>query len=121
MRLRLYIDEDAARPGLVQGLRARKIDVITVYEAGKGGLSDEEQLLDASEEGRAIFSFNQRDFMVLHTRFLEQGLSHAGIILATQGNYEIGEQIRRLSNLVVYRSAEEMIDRVEFLGAWGNR
>jgi hypothetical protein len=34
MLIRLYVDEDAMARGLVTGLRARSIDVLTVFEAG---------------------------------------------------------------------------------------
>lgn len=121
MTIRLYIDEDATRSAMIDGLRARGIDVTTVYDARRRGYPDEEQLRYATEHERVLFSFNQKDYMALHKSFLEHDLSHAGIALAAQGRYGIGEQIRRLSALVKYVSAEQMINRVEFLSAWGNR
>ena len=57
--------------------------------------------------------------MALHTRFTEQNLGHAGIVLAENGRWSIGEQMRHLGRLVKSRTAEEMQDRVEFLSAWG--
>lgn len=68
--------------------------------------------------GRALFSSNIRDFYGLHTTFLMQGRSHAGIILVQQQHYSMGEQMRRLLKLVATKSAEEMRDQVEFLSAW---
>jgi hypothetical protein len=120
MRVRLYVDEDAMDSDLVSALHLRGVDVTTVLDERKQGQTDEQQLRFAAEQGRAIYTFNQMDYMALHSGFLEQGLSHAGIIIAPQSRYSVGEQMRRLVHLVDTRSAEEMTDRVEFLSAWGN-
>lgn len=42
----------------------------------------------------------------------------AGIILARQQVYPVGELMRRLLRLIAAVPAEEMKDRVEFLNAW---
>ena len=117
MRLALYIDEDAMDADLVQALRVRGIDVTTPTELKAMGWTDEQQLQFAAEHGRALYSFNIRDYMPLHNRFLEQGKSHAGIILAEQRQYSVGEQLRRLLLLVATQSAEEVTDRVVFLSS----
>lgn len=104
--------------GLAVALRKQGVEVTTVRDAGMIGYRDEQQLKYASEQGYVLYSFNAKDFYSLHTRFLEQGQSHAGIILAPQGRYSIGEQMRRLMRLIAARSAEEMVDQVEFLTAW---
>jgi hypothetical protein len=69
-------------------------------------------------QGRVLYTFNVGDFYRLHTAFLKQGKSHAGIILARQQRYPVGEQMRRLLKLIAAKSAEEMKNRVEFLSAW---
>lgn len=66
-----------------------------------------------------LYSFNIRDFMRLHTAYQTEGQTHAGLILAPQQSYNVGEQMRRLLRLVGAISAEEMRDRIEFLSAWG--
>jgi hypothetical protein len=71
----------------VQALRARGVDVITVAEAGMLGCSDEKHLDWALVHNRVLYSFNVRDFYRLHSTLLEQGKSHAGIILASQQRY----------------------------------
>jgi hypothetical protein len=48
MQMRLYIDEDAMARALVQGLRARGVEVMTVFEAGMIGQSDTAQLAYAT-------------------------------------------------------------------------
>jgi len=72
----------------------------------------------ARTNGRVLFSFNISDFQRLHTEYLSQGESHAGMILAPQQQFSIGEQIRRLLKLAAARSAEEMENRLEFLSNW---
>lgn len=57
--------------------------------------------------------------MRLHTASQTEGQTPAGLILAPQQRYSVGEQMRRLLRLVGAISAEEMRDRVEFLSAWG--
>jgi hypothetical protein len=91
MKIRLYMDEDAMSRGLAAALRKEGIEVNTVRDAGKVGYLDEQQLRYATEQGYVLYSFNAKDFYSLHTRYLERGQSHAGIILAPQGRYSIGE------------------------------
>lgn len=118
MKLRLYLDEDTMRSDLLQALRARGIDVTSVQEAGMRGRADDEQLRYASEQGRVLYSFNRKDYLLLHTNFLEHGLSHAGILLEVHNRWSVGEQMRRLLRVIDSISAEDMRDRVEFLSAW---
>ena len=80
--------------------------------------SDNEQLEFATSQGRVLFSYNVSDFQRIHTEYLTDGKSHAGIILAQQQRYAIGEQIRHLLKLINARPAEEMRDRLEFLSNW---
>jgi hypothetical protein len=103
---------------VVAGLRARAIDVMTALEAGTTRQTDEEQLEFARSQGRVLFSFNVFHFARLHTECLSQGRMHAGIVLAPQQRYSIGERIRRLLKLIAAKSAEEMLNRLEFLGDW---
>jgi Domain of unknown function (DUF5615) len=114
----LYVDEDSMDEDFVQALRARNADVLTVADVGMLHRSDEEQLNWATENGRVIFSFNTRDFYRLHTTVLGQGLSHAGIIVAPQQRYGIGDLMRGVLRLINTQSAEEMQGQLEFLGDW---
>jgi len=95
---------------LVQALRARGIDVITALEAGKIDRADSEHLDHATAQGRVLYSFNVGDFYRLHTTFLAEGKSHAGMILARQQGYSVGEMMRRLLKLIAAK-ASEMRDR----------
>lgn len=102
----------------MQALCARGVDVITVAEAGMLERSDEEQLNWTSAPNRVLYSFNVKDFYRLHSRLLEQGQSHAGIILAPQQRYSVGGQVRGILRLIAVKSAEEMHNQVESLSAW---
>ena len=79
---------------------------------------DDAQLEYAASAGRVLYSFNMGHFQEIHTRWLSSGRTHAGLILARQKRFSVGEQIRRLVHLTTSLTAEEMRDRVEFLRAW---
>lgn len=117
-KILLYIDEDAMDEDFVQALRIRNVDVLTVANAGMLNKSDEEQLAWAKENYRVIFSFNTRDFYRLHTTLTTQGLPHAGIILAPQQRYGIGDLMRGVLRLINTKSQEAMQGQVEFLSNW---
>lgn len=116
---KLYIDEDSMDRDLVRALRARGVDVNTAQEIGMMGRSDEDHLLFATGEGRVLYSFNRGDFYRLHTQLIAEDRSHAGIVLARQQHYSVGEQMRRLLRIMALRSAADMRNQVEFLSAWG--
>ena len=120
--VRLYIDEDAMDTGVVRGLRARPwnygIDVMTASDVGMICRTDEDHLSFAAAQGRALYSFNVRDFPGIHSDWMAADRDHGGIILAPQQRCSIGEQIRRLLRLIASVSAEAMRNRQEFLGSW---
>jgi uncharacterized protein DUF5615 len=118
MQVRLFVDEDAMADALMSGLRARGVNLLTASEAGTRKIEDDQQLEFASAQGRVLYTFNISDFYQLHTAWAIQGKNHAGIIFAPQQRYSIGEQMRRLLKLIRLRSAEEMINNVEFLSHW---
>jgi predicted nuclease of predicted toxin-antitoxin system len=105
--VRLYFDADSMERAVVMGLRARGVDATTSQEAGTTDRTDEEQLKYAGSQGRVLFSFNASDFCRIHTQVLAEGKSHAGIILAPQQRYSIGERIRHLLKLIAARSAAD--------------
>ncbi|MBW4533829.1 MAG: DUF5615 family PIN-like protein [Pleurocapsa minor HA4230-MV1] len=117
-KILLYIDEDSMDGDFVYALRSRNVDVLTVADVGMLHKSDEEQLDWANQNGRVIFSFNTRDFYRLHTTLIEQGLSHAGIILAPQQRYGIGDLMRGVLRLINTIPSVEMQGQLEFLSNW---
>jgi hypothetical protein len=80
---------------------------------------DEDHLAFATVQNRVLCSFNVGDFYRLHMRYMEQHRAHAGIVLARQQQYPVGEYMRRLLRLSTHHTAEEMQNQVEFLSAWG--
>jgi hypothetical protein len=115
-RIKLYLDEDAQRTDLIQALRARQIDVVTVSGANLLGQPDNVHLQYATEQGRVIFTFNRGDFFHLHTQWLNDGRHHSGIVVSDQ--VATGVVIRRLLRLIDAKSADDMRDWLEFLSNW---
>ncbi|MDZ8089877.1 MAG: DUF5615 family PIN-like protein [Nostoc sp. DedQUE12b] len=114
-QIRFYLDEDAGKKSLANGLRNAGIDVMTTAEADRLGSSDDNQLIWATEQRRVIYSFNVGDFCRLHKAYLEQQQNHSGIVLAAKQSYAIGEQLRGLLKLVESVEAEDMANQLVFL------
>jgi len=55
--IRLYLDEDMSSR-VAQALRGKGFDVLRCHEVGNKGLSDEEQLRYAAQEGRHLVTYN---------------------------------------------------------------
>jgi hypothetical protein len=117
--IQIYLDEDAVRRGFVNALRSRGVTVLTALEAGLGGALDEQQLTYATERECVLYSHNASDFFRLHTEWISAGREHAGMILAPQQRYSVGEQLRRILRIRASASAHSVHNRVEFLGSWG--
>lgn len=106
--IRFYTDEHVSR-AVVNGLRQRGVDVLTVPEAGTLGASDEAHLATAAAEGRVLFTQDD-DFLRLHA----QGLEHTGIVYTPQGT-PTGDIIRGLMLVCQVLDPEDMQRHVEFL------
>ncbi len=119
--LRYHLDEDCQSAALAAALRQHGIGVVTTNEANIVGIDNDAQLEHAARQHTAIVTNNICDYTVLHTRWLAQGRSHAGIVLFPQQEYSIGEVVRRLAHLHRTLSAEEMQGRLEWLSSWGAR
>ena len=114
--IKLFLNEDV-HTKLGKALRQRGFDVITTFEAGMSGSPDEEQLAFAASQGRAILTFNRGDYARFHKRYAEHGWQHCGIIVSEQ--YPIGELLRRMLNLLMSLSVQDMRNRLEYLSQWG--
>ena len=76
---KLYADENFPQPAVLR-LRELGIDVWTSLEAGMSGraVPDEEVLVHATSDGRALITLNRRHFIRIH----ESGpKEHAGIVV----------------------------------------
>lgn len=115
--IRLLIDEDSMDRRFIRALRARNVDITTVGELGTKSFSDEDQLILATEQERVLYTFNVGDFCQLHSGYTVDGKTHAGIIISFQ-EYSIGDQMRRVLNLIATKSAKEMVNQLVFLSAY---
>jgi hypothetical protein len=75
VRAGLYLDEDVL-PELARVLRSAGIDAVSAHEVGALGTSDEDQLLRAAADGRALLS------LPLARDWAHAGRRHAGLILS---------------------------------------
>ena len=57
---------------------------------------DEAHLEYATSLGRAIYSFNIRDYQRIHTQYQSNGRNHSGIIVGLQQRFSLGQQMSRL-------------------------
>jgi Domain of unknown function (DUF5615) len=117
-QVRLYLDEDSMRRSLAFGLRARNVDVLTAAEADMINRPDEDQLIAASATGQALFTYNTADYCALHQNWMSLERTHAGIIVAPQQQYSVGEELRRIMRLISRCPAEQMQNRLEFFSSW---
>ena len=107
--VRLYFDRHIMTR-LAIDLRGRGFDVLTTEEAKKDTASDEEQLSFSTSQGRAILTFNIRDFAPLHEAWQAAEPPHAGIIVSQQlGSREYGLLLPRMLRLLNHFTAEEMV------------
>jgi hypothetical protein len=113
--IRLYLDEDVHKR-VAYALKLRHFDVISAHELGRWGLSDEEQLSYATNEGRALFTYNTSDYLPIHQEWIRCGKEHYGLIVSNQ--LPIGETIRRMLNLLNRLTADEIRNQIRWLQAF---
>lgn len=104
---------------LVAAFRSRGLQVITPLGASRTGKSDESQLRFATENACVFYTYNVADFYRLHCQWTAAGRDHAGMILAPQQRYSVGEQLRRVLRILASTGAAGMRNHVEFLTHWG--
>ena len=95
--IRVFTDE-MITPRVATQLSRRGYDVVSCHRANRAnlGISDREQLDYATNEGRAIYTFNGADFLELHQQWQASGRAHAGIIVSVDLNTDIPDMVRRL-------------------------
>ena len=112
---RLHLDADASIKTLHQVLVTRGHDVTRTPNPWMAlDASDEQQLLRATAQGRCIFTFNVRDFMILAGRYPQ----HAGIIVAAQKRWTLSELIAALERVLSETEAEAWVGQVRWLNEW---
>ena len=78
--MRFLLDEDLP-PRVAEIARGLGLDVISVHELGRQGISDRDQLRFASEDERIFLTRNHRDFIELTVEFYRAGEAYAGVLL----------------------------------------
>ena len=68
---------------------------------------DEDHLTAAAAAGRALFTHNTADYCALHQKWMSAERTHAGIIVAPQQRYSVGEELRRIVRLISRCPAEK--------------
>ena len=109
MPLSLLCDEQIPYQ-VIEGLRRREIDVVSIQQMGLRSTPDEVILDIAQQHGRVIYSCDA-DSLRLHAT----GTLHAGILYHRPITYSIGEAIRSVAMDCEVLSVDEMRNHVEFL------
>ena len=112
-RLKIYTDENVD-VRVAEGLRRRGIEAVSVYHEGKTGVSDQAQLAHAGAHGAVIFTHDS-DLIEIAMELNHRGEDHHGVIFAEMHRLRLGECIRRLVIYAEVVTAEEMVNRIEFL------
>src|SRR5437588_633736 len=97
-RIRVYTDEDVD-PAAAEQLGRQGYDALSCLEAGNHnqGLPDEWQLQFATDNGRAIVSYNVSHYATLDGLWKTSGREHYGMILLSRRMSigELGRQLRQ--------------------------
>lgn len=107
--LRLWLNNHLS-PELARVLRERGRDVVALQDAPRSVREAPDHLLleEAARQGRAIVTYNARDFAHLHKVVLAAGRSHAGIVLISSRTIrqdDVGGQLRALEALLTEDAA----------------
>lgn len=112
MSVSLYMDENVPRQ-ITVGLRLRGIDVLSVQEDGKAGLSDPKVLARATELQRVLFS-RDNDLLVIANQKQSAG-EPAGVIYSHPQSSSIGGCIKDLELIAKACDAEDCDRQVQYL------
>jgi hypothetical protein len=106
-QIKFYLDEHI-HSAVAAGLTARSVDVLTVQQAGRNGLSDHEQLSFALMSSECWSQWTRTSSL------LSKRETHAGIAYANPRR-SVGELIRALVLLSDVVTPSEMTDHVEYV------
>ena len=116
--LRFYLDADVDVK-LAANLRKRGFDCISAREIGNDALSDEAQMVFATDENRTLITHNIQDFVPIFERWWHAERNHPGIIVSQQ--IPLGELQRRVIRLLDAITADEMKNNLRNLGEFSER
>ena len=104
-----FLTDEHIPDAIAKGLPARGVDASTAGEAGQLGAADTALLAFATAHGRVLITADPD-----HLRLHAAGVPHAGILLAP-ADAAIGLLIGGAMLIGEVLTAEEMVNRVEFL------
>lgn len=108
-QIRFLLDEHI--PAAVSaGLKQKGIEVSTIQELGRCGLSDLDQLEFAWREAWILVTFDS-DFLTM----ARNGIHHRGIVWCSERKYSIGQLVRALALVHAVLDMDQMLNHVEFL------
>lgn len=113
MPLPVYMDVHVPL-AITDGLRRRRIDVLTSQDDGTIRLDDESLLVRANELGRLLVSQDE-DFLVIAARWQRSGRRFVGILYAHQQGASLGRLVDDIELLATCAEPEELADRVTYL------
>ncbi len=112
-KLKIYIDENVDTR-VAEGLRKRGIKAFSAVEKRMAGVSDIEHFKHASNLEAVIFTHDHH-FLEIANSITKEGKHHRGVIFIGMNQLSVGECIKRLALYAEVLSAEEMINKIEFL------
>ena len=114
--IRLYRDENVIG-AITRGLRQRGVDLLTVQEDGRAGITDPEVLDRAIELERTLFTHDD-DFLREAALRLTAQQKFVGIVYAHQDRISIGQCVDQLEFISQAGNPEDFVNRVEYLPLW---
>jgi hypothetical protein len=113
--IRLYLDHNV-HTWFATALRRDGYDVVFAEEVGNAHLSDEDLLRWATQQGRAVFTYDRVDYLRLAQDWAMRGETHAGIIVALAppllSPAEILHRLRHFLNTI---AADELHNQMRWL------
>ena len=110
-----YFDENA-NGAIVEGLRGRGIDILTVLEDGHEGASDPVVMDRATALKRVLFSYDE-DMLIIAKQRQQAGVPFSGLIRARQQRTPVGVIVEELEIIAHCATLEEYYNRVEYIQA----
>lgn len=114
-RARFYLDADSSIGAVVRALRADGIDVETAYQVGLYAAHDDRHIDRIRTTGRILVTGDNRLRGALE-KITERGDHHPGVLfLPSEQRNDIGAILFSIRLVDAACSAEELVDRVEFI------
>ena len=111
--LRAYADVHVVF-AIVQALRRRGMDVVTVQDRGRDEADDDELLAEALADQRVMLT-NDTDFLALAAYHSARGETFAPIYFWPQQGRPVGEMVRRVLREAAWEDYRSACTRVHFL------